>query len=63
MTCQCYVIGGPFIAEDPECLIHGTAAQGREEKVDRLVEEARETEDVAELRRIIGELADTAINL
>ena len=21
--CECYQIGGPFIAEDPECPIHG----------------------------------------
>jgi hypothetical protein len=25
--CQCYQIGGPFIAEDPECPVHGIAAQ------------------------------------
>lgn len=23
MSCQCYQIGGPFIAEDPDCPIHG----------------------------------------
>ena len=21
--CECYQIGGPFIAEDPDCLVHG----------------------------------------
>lgn len=25
--CQCYQIGGPFIAEDPDCPVHGTEAQ------------------------------------
>jgi hypothetical protein len=25
--CQCYKIGGPFIAEDPDCPAHGTEAQ------------------------------------
>jgi len=27
MSCQCYQIGGPFIAEDPDCPAHGTEAQ------------------------------------
>ena len=31
--CECYQVGGPFIAEDPDCPIHGTASQGREEQV------------------------------
>ena len=25
--CECYKVGGPFIAEDPECPEHGYAAQ------------------------------------
>ena len=25
MSCECYMIGGPFIAEDPDCPIHGNA--------------------------------------
>ena len=24
--CDCYVIGGPFIAEDPDCPVHGREA-------------------------------------
>ena len=31
--CQCYQIGGPFIAEDPSCPVHGTEAQAREARV------------------------------
>lgn len=27
MTCECYQIGGRFIAEDPDCPIHGYEAQ------------------------------------
>lgn len=23
MACECFVIGGPFIAEDPDCEVHG----------------------------------------
>lgn len=30
--CQCYKIGGPFIAEDPDCYEHGTAAREREQE-------------------------------
>jgi uncharacterized Zn finger protein (UPF0148 family) len=36
MSCDCYKIGGPFIAEDPDCPIHGREAQARErEAADR----------------------------
>lgn len=31
MSCECYTIGGPFIAEDPMCPIHGVAAQVAEQ--------------------------------
>lgn len=27
--CQCNQIGGPFIAEDPDCPVHGVEAQAR----------------------------------
>jgi uncharacterized small protein (DUF1192 family) len=27
MSCECYKIGGRFIAEDPDCPAHGTVAQ------------------------------------
>lgn len=37
MTCECYQIGGRFIAEDPDCHQHGTEAQRRErENEDRM---------------------------
>lgn len=29
--CDCYKIGGPFIAEDPDCPIHGREAQQERE--------------------------------
>lgn len=28
--CECYQIGGPFIAEDPDCPVHGREAQRME---------------------------------
>lgn len=40
--CECYKIGGPFIAEDPECPVHGYEAQ-RDEKERR--EREADTED------------------
>jgi hypothetical protein len=30
--CQCYQIGGPFIAEDPDCPTHGTEAQAEADR-------------------------------
>lgn len=36
MSCQCFMVGGPFIAEDPDCPEHGTEAQRlREEEGSR----------------------------
>ena len=32
--CECYQIGGRFIAEDPNCPAHGTEAQRRREEYD-----------------------------
>ncbi len=29
-SCQCYKVGGPFIAEDPDCPRHGRDAQREE---------------------------------
>lgn len=41
MSCQCHQIGGPFIAEDPDCPAHGTAAQERRARRDALIYNAR----------------------
>lgn len=30
--CECYRIGGRFIAEDPDCPVHGTEAQRQQEE-------------------------------
>jgi hypothetical protein len=47
MSCECYQIGGRFIAEDPNCPIHGDDAQRR----DRAIEAGRVSleERIAEL--------------
>lgn len=37
MSCQCHQIGGPFIAEDPNCPYHGVeATQEREWTEERI---------------------------
>jgi len=37
--CECYKVGGPFIAEDPKCPIHGREAVAlREEQEDEMAE-------------------------
>ena len=31
---QCYIIGGPYISENPDCPVHGTEARNRERQHD-----------------------------
>jgi predicted RNase H-like HicB family nuclease len=38
MSCECYRIGGRFIAEDPECYEHGYRAKQRQELRENLQE-------------------------
>lgn len=33
--CECYQIGGPFIAEDPECPVHGAAVVKEESRCEQ----------------------------
>jgi hypothetical protein len=46
--CECYQIGGRFIAEDPDCPIHGTASNGREEQVQEILNQVRDHKISAE---------------
>jgi hypothetical protein len=46
--CECYQIGGRFIAEDPDCPVHGTAAQ--EEQREREADRADLLQQIAKLR-------------
>jgi hypothetical protein len=54
--CECYKIGGRFIAEDPECPVHGSEAQRsqREEESERQALEDRITalEEIVELQNL-----------
>jgi len=48
--CECYTIGGPFIAEDPDCEVHG--AGGLESQLQECFDRIAELEqEVATLRR------------
>lgn len=63
MSCQCYQIGGPFIAEDPDCLVHGSAGLDRARQADSLLNEAQQISDVVRLREIIDQLHTLAVDL
>lgn len=60
--CDCYQIGGPWIAEDPDCPTHGIAAQGRrsdrEFTVSSIRSRLRQADDIGSLKEIIYELLD-----
>lgn len=42
MSCECYMVGGPFIAEDPECEVHQRG--GLLERISELEARVRELE-------------------
>jgi len=52
MSCQCHQIGGPFIAEDPDCPAHGREAQREALRRDRLISELDAALDSEEPERI-----------
>jgi hypothetical protein len=60
MMCECYQVGGRFIAEDPDCPVHGYAAQREAEQrsadLDILQEQIEQAETVEELRVIMLEM-------
>lgn len=57
---QCHEVGGPWIAENPDCPIHGLAAQSeqesREEEKTRLKEALCEASTVEDLSVIIYDM-------
>ena len=57
MSCQCHQIGGPFIAEDPDCVIHGWQQGDREQQSSELRKASlRPDITVDELRVIVFQL-------
>lgn len=64
MSCghQCHQVGGPWIAENPDCPIHGYLAQQEESSVesakDDLRRQLRRAETVDDLRLIMSEMLE-----
>lgn len=58
MLCEyeCYQVGGPWIAENPACPIHGSEAQRRDSDLDSLRERVEEADSVEELRALMLEM-------
>jgi len=50
--CQCFQIGGPFIAEDPECPVHGIEAQRQAQRRDEVIADLDAALDSEEPERI-----------
>ena len=46
--CDCFRIGGPFIAEDPECQVHGTDATRQKDASDKRLAELEDRVAVLE---------------
>lgn len=51
-SCQCHQIGGPFIAEDPDCPAHGREAQREAQRREQLISELDAALDSEEPERI-----------
>jgi|688.fasta_scaffold200156_5 hypothetical protein len=49
--CDCYKIGGPFVGADPNCPTHGTQADERQKRIDKL-------RDQLEKLNLSGQLSD-----
>ena len=61
MSCQCYQVGGPFIAEDPDCFAHGWTAQRRQEIDDE--EKAAAESRIEALERDVRQLFELVNHL
>jgi hypothetical protein len=59
MTCECFQIGGRFIAEDPDCPAHGRDAQRRDSERDALRVDISLATSVEELRELMLRVLDT----
>ena len=59
---QCYEVGGPWIAENPDCPVHGTEAQReenyRERTKERLYQQIREANTVQDLRAVLYDIVE-----
>jgi hypothetical protein len=53
---ECYKVGGPWIAENPACPIHGADGQRRDNQLYLLEERISQASTVEELRDIMLEM-------
>lgn len=58
MSCECHQIGGPWIAEDPNCPRHGVAAQARARELDAVRDQVSKMTTVEEARELIHKILD-----
>jgi hypothetical protein len=56
--CDCFQIGGPWISEDPNCPVHGIAAQKRKEDALSLRDKIQNASSVEELKHLLTEVLD-----
>lgn len=56
--CDCFKIGGPWIAEDPNCPVHGTEAKERANSIRELRSKIKTAKSVEELADVLIELID-----
>jgi hypothetical protein len=57
-SCQCHQIGGPFIAEDPDCPAHGLEAQREARRREEVIDELDAALDSEEPERIEAKARD-----
>jgi hypothetical protein len=56
--CDCYRIGGPFIAEDPNCPAHGTEARRKHRAMYELRTSILRANDIEYLKELMIKLLD-----
>ena len=56
--CECYKIDGPWIAEDPNCPVHGTDARRKERERYKLRKRISEADTIEKLRELLHEVLD-----
>ena len=60
--CDCFTIGGPWIAEDPNCPVHGLAAQKKYDDVIDLRSKIKDATSFEDLKKLMLELLDLIEN-
>ncbi len=61
--CECYKIGGPWIAEDPNCPVHGAAAQHERQVQCSQIDDLQEGLDQVQTLEQMKDLMHEVLNL